>query len=144
LFDLAVWLPGLVFIGLAVWLLRKVIKAARTEGAFEEERLRSALGDTLADDARRVSPDFVPPAADHRALVERLVEEREQQIRLQHVGPADVKKRVELLWVHSTPSHAVWCERRHAATAAASAMTRDVICVAQIEKGQVVERWFFG
>ena len=60
-----------------------------------------------------------PLAADHRALVERLVEEREQQIRAHHVGPSDVTRRVELLWVHSTPTFAVWCERRHAATLAA-------------------------
>ena len=144
MFDLAVWLPGLVFVGLCVWLLRKLVKAARTESNLEAERLQATFSGTLSGDARQVSPDFVPPHADHRAIVEQLVDEREQQIRLQHVGPVDVRKRVELLWVHSTPSHAVWCERRHAATAAASAMTRDVICVAQIEKGKVVERWFFG
>ncbi len=84
----------------------------------------------------------VPPA--HLEIVRALVAEREAQMRASHKGPADVARRVELLWARSNGTHVAWCERRHAATAAASAMTRDVICVAQIEKGAVVERWSFG
>jgi hypothetical protein len=48
-----------------------------------------------------------------------------------------------VIWVRSNLNHAVWCERRHAATVAARALTREVICVVRIEKGVVAERWFF-
>jgi hypothetical protein len=80
----------------------------------------------------------------HLPLVAELVAEREQTTRAQQKGPSDVLRRVEVLWVRSNHSHAVWCERRHAATRAAAAMTRDVICVAMIDRGRVTERWFFG
>ena len=144
MFDLG--LPALVFLGLCFWLVRKVVKAARTESDLEAERLAASLN--LPPLPPPPPPESPPPpqplAADHRALVERLVEEREQQIRAHHVGSSDVTRRVELLWVHSTPTFAVWCERRHAATHAARSMTRDVICVAQISGGAVLERWSFG
>ncbi len=51
---------------------------------------------------------------------------------------------MEVLWVRSNASHVVWCERRRAATLAARGVTREVICVAQVESGAVVERWSFG
>ncbi len=134
--------------------MRKAAKAARTERDLEDDRLAGALAEELqaarARAAQKEEPALTPepappePPADHRAIVERLVAEREELLRAQHVGPSDVPRRVELLWVHSTRTHAVWCERRHAATRAASALPRDVICVAQIEKGAVVERWSFG
>jgi len=40
-------LPGLVFLGLSVWLIRKLMKAARTERDLEEERLQGAFADEL-------------------------------------------------------------------------------------------------
>ena len=173
-FDLG--LAGLVFIGLCVWLVRKVAKAAGTEGDLEAERLRSALAGELRkaepvqeqdqdqdhdDDHVRdlhPDPDLHPhPVPDslsgadlrgadpaHLPLIAPLVAEREQSARAQHQGPSDVPRRIEVLWVRSNATHAVWCERRHAATLAARAMTRDVICVALIERGKVTERWFFG
>jgi hypothetical protein len=73
-----------------------------------------------------------------------MVAEREKTARAQYKGPSDVPRRIEVLWARSNATHAVWCERRHAATLAARAMTRDVICVALIERGRVTERWFFG
>jgi hypothetical protein len=79
----------------------------------------------------------------HLLLVAGMVREREQLLRAQ-VGPTDVERRLEVLWVRSNATHAVWCERRHAATPAARGATREVICVAQIEDGAVVERWSFG
>ena len=40
-------LPGIVFLGLAVWLIRKVAKAARTEEDLEGNRLQGALAEEL-------------------------------------------------------------------------------------------------
>jgi hypothetical protein len=192
-FDLG--LAGLVFIGLCVWLIRKVAKAAGTEGDLEAERLQRALADELslarskatttatktANPTAKVTAtqnqnankrendaasqnerehenvlgqqeqenifgraDLTAAAPAHLPLISDLVSEREQSARAQHKGPTDVPRRIEVLWVRSTPTHAVWCERRHAATLAARAMTRDVICVALIERGRVTERWSFG
>jgi hypothetical protein len=164
-------LAGLVFIGLCIWLVRKVFKAAGTEGDLEAERLQSALaGEMAGARARRKAeqdqgqdqdhvpdPDPVraPPDAlsgadlsglnpAHLPLIATMVAEREKTARAQYKGPSDVPRRIEVLWARSNATHAVWCERRHAATLAARAMTRDVICVALIERGRVTERWFFG
>ncbi len=168
---LDIGLPGLVFLGLCTWLIRKAMKAARTERDLEEERLEGTFAEELraarARAAASLRPNLVavappepeaaeapPPdplaAADvreadpaHLPLVAGMVRERELLLRAQ-VGPTDVERRVEVLWVRSNATHAVWCERRHAATPSARGMTRDVICVAQIEDGAVVERWSFG
>jgi hypothetical protein len=184
-------LAGLVFIGLCVWLIRKVAKAAGTEGDLEAERLQRALADELSLARSKATAtatttktatatqnqnankreneaanqneqeqesvlgqqeqenifgraDLTAATPAHLPLISDLVAEREQSARAQHKGPTDVPRRIEVLWVRSTPTHAVWCERRHAATLAARAMTRDVICVALIERGRVTDRWSFG
>jgi hypothetical protein len=146
-----------------------VLKAARTERDLEEERLQGALADELRAARARAAashrpnlvsvagpePEHAPvhplAGADtreadpaHLPLVAEMVREREEQLRAQHIGPSEVTRRVEVLWVRSNLTHAVWCERRHAATLEARGVTREVICVAHIEKGAVVERWFFG
>jgi len=166
---LDIGLPGLVFLGLCTWLIRKAMKAARTERDLEEERLEGTFAEELRAARARAAasqrPSLVavtPPegaaeapldplaAADvrdadpaHLPLVAGMVRERAQLLRA-HVGPADVERRVEVLWVRSNATHAVWCERRLAATPAAREVTREVICVAHIEDGAVVERWSFG
>ena len=179
-------LPGLVFIGLSVWLVRRAFKAARTEEELEAGRLEGALAEELkAARARAVKvqenqhevanenehanehqhelvlvsahgnkddpahdplsgADLTGANPAHLPLISALVAEREAQARSRHTGPTDVPRRVEVLWVRSTATHCAWCERRHAATLAARAMTRDVICVAQIERGEVIDRWSFG
>jgi hypothetical protein len=113
LFDLAIWLPGLVFFGLTVWLIRKLWKAAQTENDLEAERLHAAFGPEIEKALAAVPKAIV----DHRSIVEGLLGD-------------DAK----LLWLHSTPRHAVWGERRQSG---------DVICVARIEDGKVVQRWSF-
>ena len=163
-------LPALVFFGFCAWLIRKAVRAVRIESALEEQRLEGALAEELK--AARARAAFTPrpkiiavgepqpdpgpildplAAADlrgadpaHLPLIVEMARDREMQLRAQHIGGSDVARRVEVLWVRSNESHAVWCERRHAATVAARALTRDVICVAHIERGAVVERWFFG
>jgi ABC-type Zn2+ transport system substrate-binding protein/surface adhesin len=176
-------LAGLVFLGLCVWLIRRVAQAAGTERDLEGERLKGALAEELAAAKARVAggrsenekehqqehdhehehqrahddlnananlndplsgADVVTPDPAHLPLIAALVAEREQSARAQHTGPTDVPRRIEVLWVRSNPTHAVWCERRHAATVAARAMTKDVICVALINRGRITERWFFG
>jgi hypothetical protein len=41
--------PGLILLGIALWLVRKALKAAATERDLEEERLRKALADHLVE-----------------------------------------------------------------------------------------------
>lgn len=162
-------LPGLVFLGLLVWLLRKVMRAARTESDLEGERLSGALADelraakALAAASGATGPRLVVPepaavlealgpmdgadirgaTAEHLRIIESQALEREAALRLNHKGETDVPRRIEVLWARSTATHAVWCERRHAATRAAAAMTRDVICVVRIENGKPGERWSY-
>jgi hypothetical protein len=69
-----------------------------------------------------------------------MVAERETQLRSQHAGAEH--RRIEVLWVRSNDTHCAWCERRHPASP--SARPRDVICVASIDRGKVIDRWFFG
>jgi len=80
----------------------------------------------------------------HLLLVAGMVREREQLLRAQ-VGPYGTSSAASrCCGCASNATHAVWCERRHAATPAARGVTQEVICVAQIEDGVVVERWSFG
>jgi hypothetical protein len=132
LFELG--LPGLVFLGLFIWLIRKLIKAARTEQDLEGHRLQGTLAEELAAGRARAAgnrgpslhpapepepaPDLAGATPAHLALISSLI-------------PRDAL----LLWARSTPTHAVWCERRRSG---------DVLCVARIESGQVLQRWSFG
>lgn len=152
-------LPGLVFLGLCVWLIRKAVKAARTERDLEEERLEGTLADELRAGRARAGasqrsnlmavatpPD--PPAdplagADLRGALPAHLLLVAELLRAESAGTADVPRRVEVLWVRSNESHAVWCERRHSGTTG-RALSREVICVAQVEGGAIAERWSFG
>ena len=91
-------------------------------------------GEPLAGtDVREADPEHLP-------LISALVLERETQLRAQQPGAQD--RSIDVLWVRSNATHAVWLERRRAGSAAAR--PREVICVAQIDRGRVGERWFFG
>jgi hypothetical protein len=168
-------LPGIVFVVLLVWLVRKVFGAARTERDLEGERFTGVFADELThakqraadalagkphDDevARLVSSavqlvvepmtpltnaDTRGASQKHLKLVEAAALERELALRKAETSASDVPRRVEILWVRSTNTHAVWCERRLPATRAAIAMAKDVICVALIEGGRIVDRWSY-
>lgn len=104
------------------------------------------LQPTLQPALQPVSPfsdaDLHGANPEHLPLIAALVSDREAQLRSLH--PAAAGGRVEVLWVRSNATHCAWCERRHAASPAAITLTREVICVAQIDRGKVIERWFFG
>ncbi|MFL5309282.1 MAG: hypothetical protein ACJ79H_02400 [Myxococcales bacterium] len=149
------WGPGLVFLALCGWLVRRAVRAARNESILEEQRLREALGpptstapspsssplpSTLPSTSTLAStsplPLRVPPQlfrADvrgasqaHLEIVARLQEERQ----------APPGNRIEILWVRSNATHVAWAESRPG--------NREVICIAQIDGGSVVARWQFG
>ncbi|HEX9575259.1 MAG TPA: hypothetical protein VF994_14275 [Myxococcales bacterium] len=148
------WGPGLVFLALCGWLVRRAFRAARNESILEEQRLRDAFGKVgMGDDTTSTStststsaptptpappsPVRVPPQLfradvrgalqEHLDVVARLQAEREA---------ATGGTRPDVLWVRSNPTHVAWAELRPG--------NREVICVAQIDDGAVVARWQFG
>lgn len=157
--------PGLVLLVIAAWLVRKVIKAAGTERELEAEQerlagaLRAQLPNLLAPlalvpppPAGAATPQPVPPAdalagadlaaaaPEHVVVVRGLVAER-----LALPGAA----RIEVLWLRSVGQHAAWCERRQPSLVLAEgptppALTREVLCVAQVAGGKVLARSTFG
>ena len=139
-------LPGLVFLGLSVWLIRKVARAARTERDLESERLEGALAEELREGKARAA-GMAPPRLEvvKTAPPEALRGADLRGADLEHVTlvaeliRAEGEDRVEVLWVRSNRAHAVWSERRRAGAA-----VREVIRVVRIEGGVVVERWSFG
>ncbi len=169
---LSLGLPGIVFLALCVWLLRKVVRAARTEDDLEANRPEGALAEELQAAKLRAAGvaapqkpvlQAVPPTPwmtspvsspgdllaradvreanpEHLPLIAALVVDRELQLRQQHAGAE--ARRIEVPWVRSNAAHAVWLERRHAASPAAR--PREVICVARFDKGAIAETWMFG
>jgi hypothetical protein len=49
------WGPGLVFLALCGWLVRRALRAARNESILEEQRLRDALGQTGVSNSNQTS-----------------------------------------------------------------------------------------
>ena len=130
--------PGLVLLVIFFWLVRKAVKAARTEQDLEaeQERLQRSLQAQLPElVALSTDPlagsDLAAAAPEHVGVVRSLVAERMAQ-----PGAA----RVEVLWLRSVGLHAAWCERRQAGPA----LVREVLCVAQIEGGKALARSTFG
>src|SRR5712692_2319910 len=64
------WGPGLVFLALCGWLVRRALRAARNESILEEQRLRDAFGQVgMGDDTTSTStstststPPSTPPS----------------------------------------------------------------------------------
>ena len=147
------WGPGLVFLALCAWLVRRALRAARNEAILEEQRLRDFANgsltppSTLPSTSTSPSPSTLPSTStstlrvpaqlfradvrgasqEHLDVLARLLAEREA---------AAGAKRVDVLWVRSNPTHVAWAEMRPG--------NREVICVAQIDSGTVVARWQFG
>src|SRR6266852_3292043 len=146
------WGPGLVFLALCGWLVRRALRAARNESILEEQRLRDAFGQVGMGDDTAATPTSTstptptstspPPlrvpaqlfradvrgaSQEHLDVVARLQEERQA---------AAGGKRIDVLWVRSNPTHVAWAEMRPG--------NREVSCVAQIDAGSVVARWQVG
>jgi hypothetical protein len=67
------WGPGLVFLLVIVWLIRRVIRAARTESQLEEERLRDWMkGEVAQLQSSKAEPRLmrVPPAAEREKALQ--------------------------------------------------------------------------
>lgn len=146
----AAWLPGLVFFLLSVWLVRKVIKAARTERDLEEQRLAAALGADVEALRARSSPpaaagpsraivpgaDAAPCRPEHLAVIGKLLAGSR--------GPGDPGG-VEVVWARSAGEYAAWCERRWPSGPVATAEpAREILCVALVRDGKLVSRWGYG
>jgi hypothetical protein len=150
------WGPGLVFVALCGWLVRRALRAARNESILEEQRLRDALGHLDSpSDATSTStstststptpistpspptPLRVPPQL-FRADVRGALQEHLDVLAgiLAEREATAGTRRTEVLWVRSNPTHVAWAEVR--------AGNREVICVAQIDSGTVLARWQFG
>jgi hypothetical protein len=168
------WGPGLVFLVVAVWLIRRVIRAARTESRLEEERLRDWMkGEVAQLQSTKAEPRLmrVPPAAEReKRLAARTPAAPEavpgtesivpmQDARGSEIGDRTGVTETELdivrplfysegttgplvLWVRSTGSHIVFCERREATPP--SKLARDVITIVKVVDGKVVGKWQFG
>jgi len=148
-----IWGPGLVFLVILIWLLRRVVRAARTESRMEEERLREWMkGEVAQLQSTKAEPRLmrVPPPAEREKRTEARtagVGDRtgvtESEIDLvrplfQSTGSSGAK----VLWVRSTGSHIAFCERREAAPP--SKLGRDVITIVKVVDGKVVRKWQFG
>lgn len=81
-------LPALVFLALAVWLIRKALKAARTEDDLAHQRFEGAFAEELAK-ARAIASG------------------ESSNSNLNSNSPVQPS----VLWRHVTSSHTVWCER---------------------------------
>jgi len=148
-----IWGPGLVFLVILVWLLRRVVRAARTESRLEEERLREWMKDEVAQlQSTKAEPRLmrVPPRevrekrgdARTAGVGDRTgVTESEMDLvrpLFQSTGPAGPK----VLWVRSTGSHIAFCERQDEPPPSKSG--RNVITVVKVVDGKVVAKWQFG
>jgi hypothetical protein len=158
------WGPGIVFLALCGWLVRRALRAARNESILEEQRLRDAFGQLgMGDDTTSTAnptstpsststttstttptstttstpPLRVPPQLFRADVRGALQDHLDVLARLVAEREATAGAgRTEVLWVRSNPTHVAWAEMRPG--------NREVICVAQIDAGTVVARWQFG
>jgi hypothetical protein len=130
------WGPGLVFLAVCAWIVRRALRAARNESILEEQRLRGELGpEPEPAPARPIlrAPPQLSGADVHGALQEHL----DVLAGLQAGREAAAGARgVQVVWVRSTVTHVAWCERRGG--------QREVINVAQVDGGKIVARWQYG
>ena len=111
--------PGVVFLLLAFWLVRKAWRASRTERQLEWERALPAEPPAPRPHLRALPPvaEVNHARADHLALL------------------ATELAATEVLWVRSLGAHVAWLEKLPAGEHA--------LRVALIKDGQLSERWKF-
>ena len=137
------WGPGLVFVALCIWLVRRAIRAARNESILEEQRLRDAFdlpSTSTATPTSPSSPALPSPSPSPLRIPEPLFRADVRGASQEHLEVVAkltaASKNVEVLWVRSNATHVAWAEARPG--------NRDVICVAQVDGTAVVARWQFG
>jgi hypothetical protein len=126
--------------------VRKAVKAARTESDLESHRLEGPLADELtaaqhraaASQQRNLAP--VPDIAENPNPNANPFPDPLSRANLHGADPthlaliAPLIGEAEVLWVRSTSTHAVWCERRAGA---------DVLRLIRVEGGRIVQQWSF-
>jgi hypothetical protein len=127
-------------------LIRKLMKAARTERDLEEQRLQGPFADELrAGKARAAAsqhpslvavPEPAPASASPLASADT---HTANPAHLPLVAAMAREDAAEVLWVRSTTDHVVWCERRPSS----SGPTRQLLRVAKIEAGSITTHWSF-
>jgi hypothetical protein len=143
------WGPGLVFLALCAWLVRRALRAARNESVLEEQRLQQSMAD-LVTPAQPAAPETPAPAplrvpqqlqgADVRGATQAHLE-AVAKLQLEREAPVSAQ-RSEVLWVRSAGDHVAWCER--SIPAAPATRKNEVLCVARIDEGRIVARWSYG
>ena len=161
------WGPGLVFIALCGWLVRRALRAARNESILEEQRLRDALGPQLnppsPSNSASASPSSSPSASPSPSTSTPTSTSPSTSPPPLRVPPqlfrADVRgalqEHLDLVArlqeerqsaAGANRIEVVWVRSNptHVAWAEARPGNREVICVAQVDGGTVVARWQFG
>jgi hypothetical protein len=87
-------LPALVFLALAVWLIRKALKAARTEDDLAHQRFEGAFAEELAKGRALAAGQPSNSTSTSNSNLN-----------------SNSPLQPSLLWRHVTSSHTVWCER---------------------------------
>lgn len=134
------WGPGLVFVALCVWLVRRAIRAARNESILEEQRLRDAFDLPSSTNPTSTTSTATPTLPSPLRIPEPLFRADVRGASQEHLEVVAkltaASKNVEVLWVRSNATHVAWAEVRPG--------NREVICVAQVDGTSVVARWQFG
>src|SRR5216683_1893425 len=162
------WGPGLVFLALCGWLVRRAFRAARNESILEEQRLRDAFGKVgMGDDTTSTStstststPPSTPTSTSTSTSAPTPTPAPPSPVRVPpQLFRADVRGALqEHLDVVArlqaereaatggTRPDVLWVRSNptHVAWAELRPGNREVICVAQIDDGAVVARWQFG
>jgi hypothetical protein len=163
------WGPGLVFLALCGWLIRRALRAARNESILEEQRLREfsesavkSISPPPANDSSPSSPPSPSPSPSPSLSPSTLASIPTSTSPLR-VPPqlfrADVRgasqEHLDVLarlvaereaTPDARPPDVLWVRSNstHMAWAEMRPGNREVICVAQIDSGKVVARWQFG
>ena len=124
------WGPGLVFLLLSFWLVRKAWRAARTERQLEEER-----------DHPLPEPAPLKPRLVAVALHPSLANADLTHARAEHVTAvasllvSEPTREAEVLWLRSLGSHAAWLEKLPSG--------EHRLQVVELDGSRVMQRWTF-
>ena len=168
------WGPGLVFLVAIVWIIRRVIRAARTESRLEEERLRDWMkGEVAQLQSTKAEPRLmrVPPRSEReksraarKPAVPEAVPGTETIVPMEEVRPSGIADRTgvtetELDIVRplfqsdgATGPRVLWVRSTGSHIAFCerrdatppSKLARDVITIVKVVEGKVVGKWQFG